>query len=132
MYGTTKVSFGFEVVLGGKISLDEIKQWQFESIGALVGAPEFFSVLFDLRDLRPGELDPEVRELLAEGRELFRRKGMLRSCVILDNPASTVQYKRRARGSREYTHERYINADADPQWRAKAIQWLENNIDLDS
>jgi hypothetical protein len=132
MYCTTKVSFGFEVVLGGKISLDEIKQWRFESIRELVGAPKFFSVLFDLRDLRPGELDPEVQELLADGRKLFKREGLLRSCVILDNPASTAQYKRRARESREYSHERYINAVADPQWRVKAIQWLENKIDLDS
>ena len=110
MYRTTRESFGFEVILGGKISLDQMKQWRFESVRALVSAPESFSVLFDMRELRPSELDPEVQELLTEGRQLFRREGMLRSCVILDNFASTALYKRRARGSKEYTYERYINA----------------------
>ncbi len=129
MYRTTRESFGFEVILGGKISLDQMKQWRFESVRALVSAPESFSVLFDMRELRPSELDPEVQELLTEGRQLFRREGMLRSCVILDNFASTALYKRRARGSKEYTYERYINASADPQWRAKAIAWLDKKIE---
>jgi hypothetical protein len=129
MYRTKKEPFGFEVTLGGKITLDQMKQWRFESVQALVGAPESFSVLFDMRELRATELDPEVQELLTEGRQLFRREGMLRSCVILDNHGTTTQYRRRAKKSKEYTHERYIDASANPMWRAKAIDWLEKKVD---
>ncbi len=129
MYRITKESFGFQVTLGGQISLDQMKQWRFECVRALVGAPDSFNVLFDLRDLRPSELDPQVQELLAEARQFLRREGMLRSCVILDNPGSTVQYRRRAMKSKEYSHERYINGAADPQWRSKAIAWIEKQIE---
>jgi hypothetical protein len=106
-----------------------MKQWRFESVQALVGAPASFGVLFDMRQLRASELDPEVQELLTEGRQLFRREGMLRSCVILDNHGITTQYRRRAKKSKEFANERYIDASSDPMWRSKAVGWLEKKVD---
>jgi hypothetical protein len=129
MYRTSKEDFGFEVTLNGKIAIDEMKQWRFETIQIMLGANESFSVLFDFRDLRAGELDPEVQKMLSDGWRLFKREGMLRSCVILDNRKSTLQYKRRALTSVDYFYERYIDASTDPEWRKTALAWLEKKID---
>jgi hypothetical protein len=131
MYRTTKESFGFGITFGGALCPDEMKQWRQEAIRALVGAPSSFSVLIDMRNLRLEELDPETREEISDGIQLFKRAGMLRSCIILDSVTTTAQYRRRARESRTYFHERYINASVDPMWLKKAIAWLERQIDPD-
>lgn len=131
MYRTTKESFGFELTFRGAISPDEMKQWRQEAIRALVGAPGTFGVLIDMRNLRLDELDPETREEISDGIQLFKRAGMMRSCIILDSVSTTAQYRRRARGSRTYFYERYINASVDPMWRKKAVGWLEDQIDPD-
>jgi len=131
MYRTTKESFGFGITFGGALCPDEMKQWRQEAIRALVGAPSSFSVLIDMRNLRGKDLDPETQEEIADGIKLFKRAGMLYSCLILDSVAATAQYKRRARESRGNSHERYINASVDPMWLKKAIAWLERQIDPD-
>jgi hypothetical protein len=131
MYRTIKESFGFSVTFSGALCPDEMKQWRQEAIRALVGAPESFSVLIDMRNLRLDALDPETREEISDGIQLFKRAGMLRSCIILDSVTTTAQYKRRARESRTYFYERYINASVDPKWLKKAIEWLDKKIDPD-
>jgi hypothetical protein len=131
VYRITKESFGFELTFGDTISLDEMKQWRVEAVRSLVGAPSSFGVLIDMRTLRRNELDPETQEAIIEGQQLYKRAGMQRSCIILDSIPATAQYKRRARESRGYFFERYINAAVDPQWRTKALGWLEKQIDPD-
>jgi hypothetical protein len=131
MYRITKETFGFELTFGGDISPDEMKQWRIEAIRALVGAPSSFGVLTDMRTLQRNDLHPDTQEALVEGMQLFKRAGLIRSCIILDSVQVTAQYKRRARESRTYFHERYINASADPQWRKKAVGWLQDQIDPD-
>ncbi len=131
MLRITKERFGFGLVFGESISLDEMKQWRQEAVRALVGAPHSFGVLIDMRTLRGNDLDPETQEEIADGIQLFKRAGMLYSCIILDSVAATAQYKRRARESRGYSHERYINATVEPRWRIKAVEWLEKQIDPD-
>lgn len=131
MLRITKERFGFGLVFGENISLDEMKQWRQEAVRALVGAPHSFGVLIDMRTLRGNDLDPETQEEIADGIQLFKRAGMLYSCIILDSVAATAQYKRRARESRGYSHERYINATVEPRWRIKAVEWLEKQIDPD-
>ena len=131
MYRITKEHFGFGLVFGGLISPDEMKQWRQEAVRALVGAPKSFSVLIDMRGLRRNELQPETQEDIADGIKLYKNAGMLHSCIVTDSPAATAQYKRRARESRSYFYERYINASADPRWLTKAIRWLDEQIDPD-
>lgn len=131
MYSTSKESFGFSVKFSGKLVPDEMKQWRQEAIRALVGAPSSFGVIFDMRSLPLDELDPETREEITDGIQLFKKAGMLRSCIILDSVATTAQFRRRARESRTYFHERYINASVEPMWRKKAVAWLEKQVDPD-
>lgn len=129
MYKIEKEDFGFQLTFADPISIDEITHWRFEAVRALVGVRESFGVIFDLRKLAPGELAPEVQEAISEGRDLFMRSGMRRSCVILESATVTAQYRRYARESRKRSYERYINASVDPFWRKRAIAWLEQSVD---
>lgn len=131
MYRIDKEEFGFQLTFGGMISLDEITHWRIEAVRSLVGIQKSFGVIYDLRTLQRNDLAPEVQEALAEGRELFQRAGMRRSCVILDDGSVIAQYRRFARQNRSRYYERYINASEDRFWRAKAIGWIENDIEPD-
>ena len=132
MYRIVKDSFGFQLTFGDTISPDEMRQWRMESVRALVGAPKSFGVIFDMRTLRHSELQPEAQEMIAEGRELFKREGMRRSCVILDSAPLIAKYRRRARETRDRYFERYINAAEDRFWRTKALGWIEEDLDPDN
>jgi hypothetical protein len=132
MYRIIKHTFGFELVFGDTLSADEMKQWRQEAVRSLVGAPKSFGILVDMHTLRRSELDAETQEALAEGLDLFKRSGTLRSCIILDSAPITAQYRRRARESRVYYFERYINAAVEPLWRRKAVGWLENQVEPDA
>lgn len=129
MYRISKESYGFELAFGGTISLDEMTQWSQEAFRALVGAPKSFGVLIDMRTLKGDELEPEAQKAIVEGIQLFKKSGMLRSCIILDSAQTTASYRRRARESRTHFFERYINASIDPRWRVKALEWIENQVD---
>jgi hypothetical protein len=131
MYRITKESFGFGLKFEGIIGPDEMKQWRQEAIRVLVGAPSSFNVLIDMRTLRGNELARETQEEIVDGIQLFKRSGMVYSCFILDSASVTAQYKRRARESSGYSHERYINASVEPRWLIKALRWLEDQIDPD-
>jgi len=131
MYKIVKESFGFQLTFGDTVSVDEMKQWRMEAVRALVGAPKLFGVIFDMRTLEVKEIDPEVQEMIAEGRELFKREGMRRSCVILDSALLIARYRHRARGTRDRYFERYINAAEDRFWRDKALGWIDGDFDPD-
>jgi hypothetical protein len=131
MYRIVKESFGFQITFGDTLSPDEMRQWRMESVRALVGAPRIFGVIFDMRTLRLNEMDQEAQEMIAEGRELYKRAGMRRSCVILDSASLIGKYRRRARETRDWYFERYINAAEDRFWRTKALGWIEENLDPD-
>lgn len=132
MYRIVRESFGFHLIFADSISPDEMRQWRMESVRALVGVDPYFGVIFDMRSLKTNELEPEAQEMLAEGRELFQRAGMRRSCVVLDSASLTAKYRRRARETRGRSFERYFNAAEDRFWRKKAVAWIEEDIDPDN
>ncbi len=124
-------TFRFGLVFGESISLDEMKQWRQEAVRGPCRSSSFFRRSDRYAHFAGNDLDPETQEEIADGIQLFKRAGMLYSCIILDSVAATAQYKRRARESRGYSHERYINATVEPRWRIKAVEWLEKQIDPD-
>jgi hypothetical protein len=56
---------------------------------------------------------------------------MRRSCVILESQVVAMQFKRIAKSSGIYNHERYLAADTTPDWEKKALGWIVNGIDPD-
>ena len=129
MYSINKEEYGFRLVFGGSISADEMIHFRLESVRALVGAEKDFGLVLDLRDFRAEELEPEARQEMADGIELYRRAGVYRVCYILGSGALTAQYRRRQRESRTKHHERYINAETNLLWPFTASKWVADGIE---
>jgi hypothetical protein len=129
MHRISKEHYGYQLTFGGEIDLNEITHWREESRTALVGAPKSFGVLIDMRGLGPGGLKPDAQPVMVDGQSLYRKAGMVRSCVILQSATVTMQFQRLAKASGIDSYERYINAAAHPDWQAKAVAWLENKTE---
>jgi hypothetical protein len=129
MHKISKQNYGYQLTFGGTIDLDEITEWREESRSALVGRTKSFGVLIDMRGLGPGGLRSDAQPVMVQGQELFRKAGMVRSCVILQSATVTMQFQRLARESGIDSYERYINAAADADWETKAVAWIENKVE---
>jgi hypothetical protein len=132
MYKIAKEKFGYQLTFGDTISLEEMKRWREESRAALVGAPKTFGVMIDMRTLLPSGIRADAQAVMVAGQQLYRDAGMQRSCVILQSAIVTMQFKRLAKASGIHAFERYINAEATPDWRAKALGWIEDKTDPDA
>lgn len=129
MYSVERTGYGYKLTFGDFIQPPEMKKWLDDSQAQLVGAPAKFGVLIDMRQLKP--LPDESQKIMEQGQKLYKAKGMERSCVILDNPTTTMQFKRLAQQSGIYAFERYITARSTPDWMTRAMNWLTKAEDPD-
>lgn len=128
MHKIEKVPYGFKLTFGGQIDKSEMEKWVGESQAALKGAAASFGVLIDMRTLVP--LWPEVREIMQKGQALYKKAGMQRSCVVLESPILTFQFKEIAKQSGIYSFERYVSAST-PGWENAAVSWIKHAADPD-
>jgi hypothetical protein len=129
MYSIDKRTFGFKLTFGGFIQADEMKKWHDDLATVLPKAPSKFGVMVDMRTLKP--LPPDAQGMLVKGQQAFKKAGMERSCVILDNPTITVQFKRLGKESGIYAFERYIDASENIAWEKTATKWISEGVDPD-
>jgi hypothetical protein len=127
MYRIDTTEYGFRLTFGGLMAADEMASWV-RDFDIAVGHPtEPFTVFVDMRTLVP--LRPDAKELMVEGQRLALERGMVRSVVILANPATTQQFRRIAGESGILGHERYIDASSEPEWEKLGLDWLLREID---
>ncbi len=126
MYKIDKTDLGFNLTFAGDMTKDEVEKWYTESEQALIGQQSPFGVIIDMRTLAP--LPVEAQEVMVRGQSMYRSRGMERSCVILDDAITTIQFMRLARQSGISKYERYINASAHRDWLAKARNWVRHAI----
>ena len=126
MYKIDKTDLGFNLTFGGDMTKDEIEKWYTESEQALSGQQSPFGVIIDMRTLAP--LPVEAQEIMVRGQSMYRSRGMERSCVILDDAITTIQFMRLARKSGIFKFERYINASEHRDWLARARNWVRHAI----
>ena len=126
MYKIDKTDLGFNLTFGGDMTKDEIEKWYMESEQALIGQRSPFGVIIDMRTLAP--LPVEAQEIMVRGQSMYRSRGMERSCVILDDAITTIQFMRLARKSGIFKFERYINASEHRDWLARARNWVRHAI----
>ncbi len=124
MYKIEKKPYGFKLTFGGFIRNDEMQQWVEESKKALEKSPSKFGVFIDMRELKP--LPSSSQEYMQEGQKIYREKGMQRSVVILDNPGTTLQFKRLAKETGIKKRERYIDASTVEDWLVKGLNWIKH------
>ncbi|MBN1213011.1 MAG: hypothetical protein JXA92_10570 [candidate division Zixibacteria bacterium] len=129
MYKIEKKDFGYKLTFGGNMDLEEMTQWFNDSKEVLQTASRSFGVFVDMRELQL--LEPDAQKEMQTGQRYYKRMGMKRSVVILDNPILTVQFKRIALQSGIYDTERYIDASSVPNWEEIGIDWINKGIDPD-
>lgn len=127
MYKIEKTELGFHLTFGGSITKVELERWYEESKGALRTIPIPFGVIIDMRTLNP--LPEDAQSVMVRGQAMYRKSGMLRSCVILKDAITVIQFRRLAKKSGIYAHERYLDVATYPDWEQHAIDWVVRAID---
>jgi hypothetical protein len=126
MYKIQKTDLGFYLTFGGDMTKDELEKWYEDSEQVLTGQQAPFGVIIDMRTLAP--LPVEAQGAMVRGQSMYRSRGMQRSCVILDDAITTIQFMRLARQSGIFKYERYIDASAHRDWLAEARNWVRHAI----
>ncbi|MFH2036436.1 MAG: hypothetical protein ABIJ45_08535, partial [Candidatus Zixiibacteriota bacterium] len=127
MYKIEKKEFGLWLTFGGLIYAEEMEAWYNDFKVALTDFNEDFTVFVDMRTLKP--LSKEAQEFMFKGQVAAKEQGMIRSVVILNNPVTTVQFKRIAQETGIYEWERYIDASTNQDWERIGLDWLLKKID---
>jgi len=129
MFKIDKRHFGYRLTFGGYIDAVEMKKWHDESQKELMSQTGDFGVFVDMRTLKP--LPQDSQEHMQAGQKLYKQKGMVRSAVILNEPITTMQFKRIAKETGIYNWERYLDASKEKNWEQKGLAWIEKGIDPD-
>ena len=124
MYSIEKRDFGYRLTFGEVIDAAEMREWLDESKVVLQTSPDSFGVFVDMRTLVP--LRREAQPYMQEGQKLYRKCGMARSVVILDNAATTMQFRRIARETGIADWERYIDAGTEEDWESVGLAWVKD------
>ena len=129
MYAIDRTVYGLKLTFGGFMDAAEMQKWHDDIVGKLPKMSLKFGILVDMRTLKP--LPADAQSTMVKGQQACKKAGMERSCVILDNATTTLQFKRLAKESGIYAFERYIDASANPSWEHTAIKWVANGLDPD-
>ncbi len=122
MYRIEKVEYGFFIMLGGEVDVEEARAWLKEFTAELDEIDEPFSVFVDMRTLLP--LSEEAMVPLNEGQRLAREKGLNRSVVILEDNLTTLQLIKIAKRTGIDKTERYISAIDNEDWEQQGLDWI--------
>jgi hypothetical protein len=126
VYKIDKTDLGFYLTFAGDMTKPELERWYEESEQVLPEQKRSFGVIIDMRTLAP--LPAEAQGVMVRGQSMYRRRGMERSCVILQDAITTIQFMRLARQSGIFKYERYIDASTHGDWLAEAKNWVTNAI----
>jgi hypothetical protein len=126
MYKIDRTDLGFQLTFGGDMTEAELQTWYQESERVLAGMCLPFGVIIDMRTL--AVLPTGAQTVMVKGQAMYRSCGMQRSCVILEDPITTIQFMRLAKLSGIFKYERYIYASEDKDWRQTARNWVRDAV----
>lgn len=130
MYKISKTDYGFHLVFSGHIKCEEVQAWLADATAAFSSAESSFGVFVDMRDMIL--LPPESQPFMKQGQIVARKHGMSRSVVIVRDEVVRLQFQRIAKSTGIYEWERYIDAEADPDWKQTGLDWVLKAIDPDT
>ena len=129
MYKINKESYGPHLTFSGHIPKQKMEQWLSDSKEMIKILPDEFVVFVDMREMEL--LPPKSRPIMIAGQQYYRTHGMQRSVVILKDKITMMQFKGIAKETGIYEWERYIDANAEPNWEQVAMDWILNGVDPD-
>lgn len=123
MWNIEKTNYGFKITFAGSIAPQEMSAWVMESIKQLRGVQKGFTVLIDLTKL--GTLTPATKKTMEDGQALYKKMGMLRSCVLCETYLQKMQFKNIATASGIFSFEHYVDVRDNPGHMREAMTWLD-------
>jgi aryl carrier-like protein len=130
VYTIERQSLGFKLVFQGSMPAREMQEWLDDSIVVLREPPPSFGLLIDMRALLPLTLDSQ--RLMSLGHQLYQRRGLRRSAVVVQSSGTRLQFNRLAKESGAYQWERYISAEDTPDWETRGWAWIQGGFDPDA
>ena len=128
MYRIDETDYGFKLTFGDAIDHDAMTRWYTAVMSVMNSQTGSFAMMIDLRKLKP--LSAEFEEQIQKLKDNARRKGLVRSVVILGDALTLMRLRREAKRS-NYRFERYINANFEPNWEQIGRDWLLDEVDPD-
>ena len=130
MYKIEIKDYGFKFTFAGFIKEFEMQEYfdKAEKTLADSGLTEY-CVMVDNRDLKP--LPPESKAIIDKAQRMFKQGGLIRSVLLLNNPVTTLQFKRIAKETGVYEYERFIDASQTDNYEEVGRAWLTDAIDPD-
>lgn len=123
MWNIARQSFGFVLTFEGALTPADLQAWRAQALRELAKLPPpGWGVVVDMRQLQP--LSSEAQAVMVDGQQAFKKAGMKRSAVALNDAVATMQFRRLARQSGIDAWERYINVAETPGWQAAAKRWV--------
>ncbi len=129
MYKVEKTDYGVRFTISGFITKEEMSMWAAEAQELIPGLQGNFGVIADLREMKP--LPQDAQELMEETQKMYKKAGMIRSCVVLNNSITTMQFKRIGKKTGVYDWERYIDASIISNWEQVCEAWVLHAKDPD-
>ncbi|HCX24870.1 MAG: hypothetical protein CMB80_34220 [Flammeovirgaceae bacterium] len=130
MYKIEVKKYGFKFTFGGFIKEFEMQEYYEKAEKTLKESGlTAYCVMVDNRNLKP--LPPESKAIIDKAQRLFKQGGLVRSVLLLNNPVTTLQFKRIAKETGVYEYERFIDASQYANYEEVAEAWLTDAIDPD-
>lgn len=124
MYSMNGRPTGPLIVFSDSVSAVEMESWFAELKRILVGAPEGFGLIIDLRKLE--SLPKNTTKIVDEALEYCERLGLCRTAVILDGSSKSASGQLDAQRIFESVRNRIVDAAAHPNWTDIAIRWVRD------
>jgi hypothetical protein len=127
MYKIEKTNYGVKFTFSGFIDEHEMKRWAQDVAVETKSLPEGFCVFMDMRGLQP--LPRDAWLVMQKAQERAVKAGMAKAVQVVDDPITSMQFRRFARTSGITDRERQIDASSVPDWENVAMDWLVRGVE---
>jgi hypothetical protein len=127
MYKIEKTDYGVKFTFSGFVDEEEMKRWAEEVAEETKSLSKGFCVFMDMRGMKP--LPRDAWLVMQKAQERAIKAGMARSVQVVDDPITSMQFKRFARNTGISDRERQIDASSALEWKKMAMDWLIRGIE---
>jgi hypothetical protein len=121
MYKIEKTNYGVKFTFSGLVDEQEMKRWAQDVVAGTKALQKGFCVFMDMRGMHP--LPRDAWLVMQKAQERAAKAGMARSVQVVDEPITSMQFKRFARTTGISDRERQIDASSVPDWEKAAMDW---------
>lgn len=126
-YDIEATEYGMRLTFKGFISPEEIAQLNREIERIIVGLPDGFGVIVDMRENRA--FPNEVADLMKRQIDMCKERGMGRGAIVLQSAIMTLQARRITSEAGISPQVRFLDASADPTWEQTALEWISQAVE---